>query len=155
MELERIANKAMAKNSAERYQNVNDMLIDLRSVAKELESGATKTRLTTTARLEKEASGSFFENLFQRRIPQILGLYFGASFGIFQFVEWLVRHYPISPHLGQFSFVALVSMLPTVYLLAYFHGKPGPARWPRFEKIGIPINLLYVVNLNETLAVQN
>jgi tetratricopeptide (TPR) repeat protein len=33
-------------------------------------------------------------------------------------------------------------MLPTVYLLAYFHGKPGPDRWPRFEKIGIPINLL-------------
>ncbi len=59
MELERIANKAMAKNPAERYQNANDMLIDLRSVAKELESGATKTRLITTARLEKEASGSF------------------------------------------------------------------------------------------------
>ncbi|MEE9270156.1 MAG: protein kinase, partial [Candidatus Krumholzibacteria bacterium] len=142
MELERITSKAMAKNSAERYQNVNDMLIDLRSVARELESGTTKARLTTTARLEKEASGSFFENLFQRRIPQILALYFAASFGIFQFVEWLVRHYPISPHLGQFSFVALVSMLPTVYLLAYFHGRPGRDRWPRFEKIGIPINVL-------------
>jgi len=54
----------------------------------------------------------------------------------------LVGHYPISPHLEQFSFVAMVSMLPTVYLLAHFHGKPGLDHWTRFEKIGIPINLL-------------
>jgi len=82
MELERTVNKAMAKIPEQRYQNVNDMLIDLRSVAKELESGTTRARLTTTTRLEKEASGSFFKNLLERRLPQILGLYFAASWGV-------------------------------------------------------------------------
>jgi len=36
MELERIVNKAIAKNAEERYQHVDEMMIDLRSVAKEL-----------------------------------------------------------------------------------------------------------------------
>ena len=40
-----------------------------------------------------------------------------------------------------------MSMLPTVYLLAHFHGKPGSERWPRFEKIGIPMNLLASASL--------
>ncbi|MEE9190206.1 MAG: protein kinase [Candidatus Neomarinimicrobiota bacterium] len=142
MELERIVSKTMAKNPAERYQNVNDLVIDLRSVAKELESGTTKAKLTTTAKLRKNARSSFFKNLLERHIPQILGLYFAVSFGIIKFVQWLAQQYPISPNLPQFSFVALVSMFPTVYLLTYFHGKPGHDRRTRFEKIGIPTNLL-------------
>jgi len=42
MELERIVNKAMAKNSQERYQHVDDLLIDLRVVAKELKLAHSK-----------------------------------------------------------------------------------------------------------------
>jgi serine/threonine protein kinase len=36
MELERIINKAMAKNPKERYQHVDEILVDLRAVAKEV-----------------------------------------------------------------------------------------------------------------------
>ena len=79
MELERIVNKAIAKNPEERYQNTNDMLIDLRTVAKELETGITKARLTTTARLADERGVSFFRNLLERRVTQILGLYIVAG----------------------------------------------------------------------------
>ena len=71
-----------------------------------------------------------------------IGLYLVASWGIIQIVEWLVGHYPISPNWGQFSLVTLLSMLPTVILLAYFQGKPGFVRGTRFKKIGIPANLL-------------
>jgi TolB-like protein/Tfp pilus assembly protein PilF/predicted Ser/Thr protein kinase len=39
MELERILNKALAKNQDERYQQINDVLVDLRSLRKELKSG--------------------------------------------------------------------------------------------------------------------
>jgi len=38
LELERIINKTMTKNPAERYQNVGDLLVDLRSMRKGLES---------------------------------------------------------------------------------------------------------------------
>jgi serine/threonine-protein kinase len=43
MELERIVTKALAKNRNERYQHVEEMLVDLRSVRKELESGTVKS----------------------------------------------------------------------------------------------------------------
>ncbi|MFQ5632826.1 MAG: tetratricopeptide repeat protein, partial [bacterium] len=123
------------------------MLIDLRSVAKELEVETSKTRVTTKARREREAGVSLFRDLLQRRVPQILGLYFGASFAIIQFVQWLIDNYPVSPNLDQFSFVALASMVPTVLLLAYFHGKPGRDQWTRVEKVGVPVNLLAAVAL--------
>jgi serine/threonine protein kinase len=74
MELERIANKAMAKNPAERYQNANDMLIDLRSAAKELEVETSKTRVTTKARLEKEAGVSFFKDLTSKSKKLAIGI---------------------------------------------------------------------------------
>ncbi len=142
MEMERIVNKAMAKNPAERYQNINDTMIDLRSVAKKLETDASKTRVITAERRGKIGSISIFKDLLQRRVPQILGIYLAASWGIVLFMDWLVNRYPISPHLPEFSLSTLVSMIPTVLLLAYFHGKPGRDRWTRFEKIGIPVNLV-------------
>lgn len=40
MELERIVEKAMAKDPSERYQHVDEMLVDLRHLQKERESGA-------------------------------------------------------------------------------------------------------------------
>ena len=36
----------------------------------------------------------------------------------------------------------MLSMIPTVLLLAYFHGKRGRNRWRKVEKIGIPINFV-------------
>jgi TolB-like protein len=85
---------------------------------------------------------SLFKDLLSRRVPQILGGYLAASWIILEFMDWLVRRYPISPHLVEFCLVALAALIPTVLMLAYFHGKPGPDQWTRVEKIGIPTNLL-------------
>ena len=147
MELERIVNKAMTKSPEERYRHVVDILTDLRSVQKELEAGKSKARLATTTREEKETRLSLFKDLLQRRVLQILGVYFAASWAVIQFVDWLVSRYPVSPHLPDFSLAVLVSMIPTIFLLAYFHGKPGRDQWTRVEKIGIPVNLLAAVVL--------
>ena len=43
-ELERIANKALAKNPESRYQRVDDMLVDLLELRKQTELGARDTR---------------------------------------------------------------------------------------------------------------
>jgi serine/threonine-protein kinase len=48
MELERIVNKAMAKNTNERYQHVDEMLVDVKTLKKKIEAGFTKERITTT-----------------------------------------------------------------------------------------------------------
>lgn len=81
-------------------------------------------------------------DLVKRRVPQILGLYLGGSWIVIEFVGMLVDRYSLSPHLVSLSLVILGSLIPTVALLAYFHGLPGPNEWATAEKIGIPVNLL-------------
>ncbi|UCF78357.1 MAG: protein kinase [Candidatus Eiseniibacteriota bacterium] len=48
MELERIIGKALAKSPGERYQHVDEMLVDLRTLQKELESGRAMTPASRT-----------------------------------------------------------------------------------------------------------
>ncbi len=86
-------------------------------------------------------------NLLARRVPQILGIYFGASWVLIEFVSFLVDRFALSPHLITLCLVVLGAMVPTVFLLAYFHGAPGPNQWATAEKIGIPVNLLAVAAL--------
>lgn len=49
MELERIVNKCLIKNPDNRYQSLSDMLVDLRKLRKEHETGVSKDRLTKVA----------------------------------------------------------------------------------------------------------
>ena len=90
---------------------------------------------------------SFFRDLLQRRVPQALAAYIVAGLIIFELVSWLVKRFPVSPHLVSFCLVALAAMIPAVILLAYFHGKPGSKRWTTTEKIGIPSNFVAAVLL--------
>ncbi len=85
--------------------------------------------------------------LLARRVPQILGLYLGACWVIVEFVSLLVDRFTLSPHLIEFCLVVLGALIPTVILLAYFHGAPGRNDWTTAEKIGVPLNLLVVVIL--------
>jgi TolB-like protein/tetratricopeptide (TPR) repeat protein len=50
MELERIVNKALAKNRDERYQNVADMLVDLRGITKGIETRKTEGKIPEAKR---------------------------------------------------------------------------------------------------------
>ncbi|MCH7679965.1 hypothetical protein IID10_11495 [candidate division KSB1 bacterium] len=90
----------------------------------------------------KTESKSLFADLIDRRVPQILGIYLGACWAVVQFVDFLVNRYILSPHLTDVAIVVLISFIPTIMLLAYFHGKPGRDHWTRVEKIGIPFNLV-------------
>ncbi|MCK4654235.1 MAG: tetratricopeptide repeat protein [Candidatus Cloacimonetes bacterium] len=86
---------------------------------------------------------SFLQSLWQRRVPQILVLYLGACWVIVEIVSsLLVDRYLLSPHLIDFSIVTLLSLIPSILLLSYFHGKPGRNEWTKVEKFGIPINLV-------------
>ncbi len=82
------------------------------------------------------------KDLFGRRVPQILGFYLGASWVIVEFVNLLVDRFALSPHLIEFCLVSLGALIPTVLMLAYFHGRPGRNEWANTEKIGIPLNLV-------------
>jgi len=85
---------------------------------------------------------SILSDLLKRRVPHILGIYCASCWAMVQFVDWLINHYLISPHLSEFCLVAMVSFIPSICLIAYYHGTPGRDQWKTIEKIGIPINML-------------
>lgn len=90
-------------------------------------------------------------HLLARRVPQIVGLYLGASWVIIEFIDMLIDRFALSPHLIELCMVLLGAMIPTVILLAYFHGAPGPNEWHPLEKVGIPVNLVAAVALVGTV----
>ena len=118
------------------------MTIDLNSDKEDANQDGLDSRNSGSENPEQPTRTSFFKDLLSRRVPRILGGYLAASWIILEFMDWLVRRYPISPHLVEFCLVAMAAMIPTVFLLAYFHGKPWPDQWTRVEKIGIPSNLI-------------
>ncbi len=83
-----------------------------------------------------------FKDLIARRVPHILGFYFGAGWVVLEFTDYIVNRYILSPHLADFALMFWALMFPTVFMLAYFHGRPGRAEWATAEKIGIPLNLV-------------
>ena len=90
---------------------------------------------------------SFPRDLIQRRVPHILAIYAGASWGLVEFTAFAVDEFLISPHWTRMVMVSLFTVLPSVFLLAWFHGKPGRERdqLEVAEKVGIPANLVLCV----------
>ena len=84
------------------------------------------------------------KKILNRRIPQILGSYFIAGTSLVLFIEYLVDKYEFPIYLPTMSLIALVGILPSVLILAYFHGAPGKDEWSKIEKVGIPINVFFI-----------
>ena len=86
-------------------------------------------------------------DLIQRRVPHILAIYAGASWGLVEFTAFAVDEFLLSPHWTRMVMVTLFMVLPSVFMLAWFHGRPGRERdqLARTEKVGIPANLVLCV----------
>jgi len=85
---------------------------------------------------------SFVKRLVERRIPHILGSYLVAGTSLILFIEYLVEKYQFPSHYPTLALFALIGILPSVCIIAYFHGAPGKDDWTKIEKVGIPINVL-------------
>ena len=90
---------------------------------------------------------SFIKTLIERRILQILGSYFIAGTSLIFFIQYLVDKYQFPSHYPTLSLFALIGILPSVLILAYFHGAPGKDEWTKVERIGIPINVLFIAGI--------
>ena len=78
MELERITNKALAKNADERYQNVGDLLVDLKNLNKALES----TELSKSTKAVERKSSTKILSRFA--VPAGLIIIFLLAFFLFK-----------------------------------------------------------------------
>ena len=90
---------------------------------------------------------SLIKKLLERRIPQILGSYLVAGTSLILFIEYLVDKYQFPSHYPTLALFALIGILPSVMILSYFHGAPGKDEWTKVEKVGIPINVLFIAGI--------
>ena len=86
----------------------------------------------------------FITEILKRRIPQILGSYLFAGSSLILFIDWLVARYAFSEYYVTLVLFGIVSILPSVVILSYFHGAPGKDEWTKIEKIGVPINIIFI-----------
>jgi len=85
---------------------------------------------------------SFVGNLLYRRVPQVLAGYLGVTWTLFELAQWLTDQYLISPYLGRALLFGLLLLVPSVLLVTYRHGRPGPDRWTSAERYGVGANIV-------------
>ncbi len=90
---------------------------------------------------------SFIKILLERRIPQIIGSYFIAGTSFIFFIQYLVDKYQFPSYYPTLSLFGIIGILPSVIILSYFHGAPGKDEWTKIEKIGVPINVLFIAGV--------
>ncbi len=90
---------------------------------------------------------SVLDNLFRRRVPQIVGMYVAAMWLIIELGDWVTSRFNLPPSLTSYVFVAMLALLPALIMFAYNHGAPGRDRWTGIEKLFIPTNLILAAGL--------
>ena len=84
------------------------------------------------------------KELLARRVPQIIGSYIVASTSLVLFIEYLVDKYQLADYYPSITLFGVLAIIPSVIILAYFHGAPGKDDWTKIEQIGIPVNILFI-----------
>lgn len=82
----------------------------------------------------------FFKQLLERRVIQIVGIYLGAAWVCLEFSEWLVTRYALSTRVTDIVLILLITLLPSVIVVAWNHGAKGPDKWTRLERYFLPCN---------------
>jgi tetratricopeptide (TPR) repeat protein len=80
-------------------------------------------------------------------VIQVIGIYLAGACLICMAVSSFVNARLLSPYLVDLSWVILLSMIPSVFILTYYHGKKRSAKWAKAELTGFPANLVFSVPL--------
>ena len=90
---------------------------------------------------------NILKTLLERRVPQIIVSYIVASTSMVLFLDWLKINYGFPKEYITLALFGAVSIIPSVIILAYFHGAPGKDEWTKIEKIGIPFNIIFIFSI--------
>ena len=91
--------------------------------------------------------GNLARDLIRRRVHYVVAGYAAVSWGLLEFTDYIVDSFLLSPHWNRMALAVALLLVPSVLLLAYYHGSPGKDRLSIVEKIGIPANLALAVGL--------
>lgn len=81
--------------------------------------------------------------IWRRRVPVVIAVYLAASWILKTAIAYFVNKYLYSPYLVELAWVFLLSMLPAVFMLAYFHSSKRSHGWSKTELIGLPANVVF------------
>jgi len=107
--------------------------------------GVSPSSAGSKADHEDTERASVLGDLLHRRIPQVLAGYLGVTWTLFELMKWLTNQYLISPYLGRALLFGLLLLLPSVLLVTYRHGRPGPDEWTSLERYAVSANLVAAV----------
>jgi hypothetical protein len=107
-------------------------------------SGGHEPAGEASERSRRNPERTFLGELVHRRVPQVLAGYLGITWTLFELSQWLTEQYLVSPYLGRVLLLGLL-LLPSVLVVTYRHGRPGPDQWTDSE--------LWVVSGNIAAAV--
>ncbi len=99
------------------------------------------------ASTEMTEKRSMFENLMHRRVPHVVGIYIAATWLVIELGDWMTERFNLPATLTSYVFVAMLVMLPAVFLFSYNHGARGKDRWTTSERVAIPLNALLALGV--------
>jgi len=85
---------------------------------------------------------SLSKEILDRRILPALGVFIGASWVVVEILDRLVERYYLSPYLPDIVFWGLFSLIPSVLVIAWTHGRRGKDKPGRAEKALVPLNVI-------------
>ncbi|NVJ59362.1 MAG: tetratricopeptide repeat protein [Gammaproteobacteria bacterium] len=96
---------------------------------------------------------SFLSDLWERRVPHTIGLYIAATWMSIEIGDWVIERFLLAPEITSYIFIAMLSFLPSVILLAYQYGKKGKDPWHKSTFAIVPFNLILAAAI-PTILVQ-
>ena len=89
----------------------------------------------------------FGSELQRRRVLHAISFYVAASWGIVEFVDWLVRRYELQPEFVDATLFGLTSLIPAILVVTWYHGAKGRDRWGMPEIVAVPLNVLLTIGI--------
>ena len=84
---------------------------------------------------------SILAELFERRVPQILGMYVAAVWLAVEIGDWMSERFDVPAQFSSYVFVTMIALLPMVGMLAWAFGRPGKDKLNTKQLVFIPFNL--------------
>ncbi|MDW3652794.1 MAG: adenylate/guanylate cyclase domain-containing protein [Bacteroidia bacterium] len=92
----------------------------------------------------KEEEGSLFQQLWKKRIPQILAVYILLAWLGVQLFDWALHQFGISPHWAQIFFISILGLIPSLLVYLNNQERVSKGQLKLGEKILFPSNLILV-----------
>ena len=93
--------------------------------------------------MSSNIKNNFIKEIWARRVPHILGTYAISASAAILFLDWAVIRYSLNNILTDILFIIIITILPSICMIAYYHGKPGKDEWQKIEIVGIPTNIIF------------